>query len=406
MPTAIDQFFIALKAAGMPSVPDDFSVVSEAQIISWQAFEEIKTVVKVFEQVTTRPSWQAGVTQTMPEIAQHRRLESCFFSAWDFHIPPGEKPQIIEFNDNGSGLFYAGIINEQYHLAFHPDQAVGIKSALSFTRLKDKILACIEQELHHFFKTQPQGVFLILEQAEILQHSKFKEELYLLQKLLQDQGYETAIGSPEETSYRNGQLLWQDKPVIFIINRTTDFLWKTESFSSIRTAYLADQSCYIAPNPFTYGTRSYKGLLEPLSLPDWDEKLGISPDERKILNTHIPETHILREENLDLIAERKEEFIFKPAQGFAAQGLLDNRQVGRSRLRRLLKDHRGYVAQKKTPKSQLSDKNGKPMDLWVDLRVWAYQGEILALSGRASTRADGMDLSLPGGWVPTYVNNT
>ncbi|CAB1276152.1 hypothetical protein [Candidatus Nitrosacidococcus tergens] len=403
MSTTVDQFFLALKKAGIPSVPDDFSVVSEAQIISRQAFEEIKTVVHVFEQVTTRPSWQIGVTETMPEITQHRRSESCFFSAWDFHIPPSEKPQIIEFNDNGSGLFYAGLINEQYHLAFHADQAIGIESPLSFVQLKEKILACIAQEIHHFFKSQPQGIFLILEHAEVLQHSKFKEELYLLQKLLQDQGYEAVIGAPEETSYHNNQLLWQGKPVIFIINRTTDFLWETENFSNIRTAYLADQSCYIAPNPFTYGTRSYKGLLEPLSLPDWDKKLGISSDEREILSKHIPETHILREENLELIAKRKEEFIFKPAQGFAAQGLLNNRQVGRSRLRRLLKDNRGYVAQRKTPKSQLNDKNGKPMNLWVDLRVWAYQGEILALSGRASTRADGMDLSLPGGWVPTYV---
>ena len=43
--------------------------------------------------------------------------------------------------------------------------------------------------------------------------------------------------------------------------------------------------------------------------------------------------------------------------------------------------------------------------LWADLRVWAYRGEILLLSGRASRRPDRLDLKPPGGWLPTYVSH-
>ena len=41
--------------------------------------------------------------------------------------------------------------------------------------------------------------------------------------------------------------------------------------------------------------------------------------------------------------------------------------------------------------------------LWTDLRVWAHRGELLMLSGRASRRADGIDLRAPGGWLATYA---
>jgi hypothetical protein len=43
------------------------------------------------------------------------------------------------------------------------------------------------------------------------------------------------------------------------------------------------------------------------------------------------------------------------------------------------------------------------VSLWTDLRVWAYLGERFLLSGRASVRPDGIDLSPPGGWLATYA---
>jgi hypothetical protein len=52
--------------------------------------------------------------------------------------------------------------------------------------------------------------------------------------------------------------------------------------------------------------------LEFLSLPDWDDELGIEPQERILLNDRVPETYLLREDNLEAIAARKEEFVFKP----------------------------------------------------------------------------------------------
>ena len=43
------------------------------------------------------------------------------------------------------------------------------------------------------------------------------------------------------------------------------------------------------------------------------------------------------------------------------------------------------------------------MPLWCDLRVWAWQGQPYLLSGRASRNPERIDLSPPGGWLPTLV---
>jgi hypothetical protein len=125
----------------------------------------------------------------------------------------------------------------------------------------------------------------------------------------------------------------------------------------------------VAPNPFTYATRSDKRLLEWLFLPHWDEALGIRPEEREILSAHVPETHLLRAENVDGLARRKQELVFKPLHGFAGRGLLGNTEVGRSRLRRLLKQGDGYVVQRWVPKRCTEATGNEGAALWMDLRV-------------------------------------
>lgn len=190
--------------------------------------------------------------------------------------------------------------------------------------------------------------------------------------------------------------------MVFVINRSTDFFLEADAFSPLREAYL-EGKVYVAPNPFTYATRSDKHLLEFLSLPNWDQKLGILPDERAVLGAHVPATYLLREENLDEIAANKAVFFFKPVHGFASHGVLTSSQVGKRRLRQLLRKNSAYVAQKTVPKPTLvsEGKDGK-VTLWTDLRVWAYRGERYLISGRASKQRDLLDLAPPGGWLATF----
>lgn len=387
----------------MPAVPEQFSVVPFPQKIPRAILTEIASFIKIFERVTARKAWQDQVTAQCPKIARLRRPEICFFSAWDFHLPP-ESPgdwQLIEFNDNGSGFLFAGLINSIFYELAPASARTDIEPPPPFSTWRQQLADMVAAEARRFFGQLPGGLFLLLDDVESLQGGKFRAELKLIEDWWRQRGWPAATGSPAELDWDGRRLSFKGEEVSFVVNRSTDFFWQAAGFSPLRQAYEAG-TVYIAPNPFSYGTRSDKRLLEFLSLPDWDEQLGIQPEQRIVFAGHVPETYLLREDNIAAIAARKEEFFFKPLYGFASRGVLPSWQVGQSRLRRLLKKGKPYVAQKKVPKSLLLLPDSHT-SLWADLRVWAYQGEIFLLSGRASRQRELLDLTPPGGWLPTFV---
>ena len=398
-PHRANAFHVALQAAGMPHVPDEFSVVPQHQTISAFILGEIAEFIRAFDSVTSRAAWQAAALSLAPAIAQLRRPEVCFFSAWDFHLSPEGGCQLIEFNDNGSGFLFAAIINALYHDAAELGREQQIAAPRCLSAFEQHIADLMEREAKTFFGENPANLHFVLDDAESLQQGKFRRELELLVELLRKRGLRAEVGCSDELCWDGQRAQYRKEAVGFIVNRSTDFFWQGDCFSALRSAYRAG-SVYVAPNPFTYATRSDKRLLEWLSLPDWDKDLGILPAERRILSEHVPETHLIRSENLDALAQRKDDFAFKPLHGFAGRGLLASAAVGRTRLHRLLTRGEEYVAQRWVAKPRLQI-DGAPV--WTDLRVWAYRGEIFQLSGRASRRPDRLDLARPGGWLPTYV---
>ncbi len=399
-PKPPEKFYAALQAAGMPEVPGEFSVVPQHQVIPSAILAEISDFIHAFDRVTAREAWQTAALYEAPAIVQIRRPEVCFFSAWDFHLPPGGGWQLIEFNDNGSGFIFAAIINALYYEATGLEQEKRVAAPARLPAFNQHIGDLVEQEAGEFFGVCPADLFLVLDDAESLRQGKFRRELQLLCDLLRRRGWRAELGCPAELHWDGRRLLFKEQPVSFIVNRSTDFFWRSDDFSALQSAYQAGR-VYVAPNPFTYATRSDKRLLEWLSLPLWDKELEIESGERQILSNHVPETYLVRAENLEELAQRKQEFVFKPVHGFAGRGLLGSAAVGRARLRRLVTHGKGYVAQRWVPKPHL-EIDGVP--LWTDLRVWAYRGEIFHLSGRASRRPDRLELTPAGGWLPTYAS--
>ena len=384
----------------MPEVPGEFSVVPQHQVIPSVILAEISDFIRTFDRVTAREAWQAAAVREAPSLVQLKRTEVCFFSAWDFHLPPGGGWQLIEFNDNGSGFIFAAIINALYYEAAG---FMGEKRTAAPARLpvfNQRIGDLVEQEARTFFGECPGDLILVVDDAESLRQGKFRKELQLLCDLFHRRGWRAELACPAETRWDGRRLLFRDQAVSFVVNRSTDFFWQSGDFSALRAAYQAGR-VYVAPNPFTYATRSDKRLLEWLSLPHWDKELGIEPDERQILSDHVPETHVVRADNLEELAQRKQQYVFKPLHGFAGRGLIGSSAVGRARLRRLIAHDQGYVAQRFVPKPTLEIEG---VTLWTDLRVWAYRGEIFHLSGRASGRPDRLELTPPAGWLPTYAS--
>jgi hypothetical protein len=397
-----ERLFAALRAAGMSEVPARFSIATVGQEIPETVLAGIEGFIRLFDQVTSRPAWREVATASGPEIARAPRSEVCFFSAWDFHLRSGrpENWQLIEVNDNGSGVLFAALVNRLFWEHGDLGRRDRLAPPPAYPALAERVADMIEHEARAFFGRMTDGLVLIVDDAESLQAGRFRDELVLLRELVRRHGRNAEIAAPSELRWENGRLLVDAREVSFVINRSTDFFFEAETLAALRAAYRAGH-VYVAPNPFSYATRSDKALLAFLSHADSDGRLGIRPDERAVLAAHVPATWIVRAENIEQIAAGRDDLVVKPAHGYAGHGLLDRSQVGRSRLRRLLRKGVSYVAQQRVPKARLVTEEG--VELWTDLRVWAYRGQCFLASGRASRHPDRIDLSPPGGWLPTYV---
>ncbi len=392
-------FIAALRAAGLISAGEFYSVALAHQTVTAATLSAIAEFVGAFDRVTAREAWTTAVTRDAPAVARAKRSEACFFSAFDFHLPCEGGFQMIEFNDNGSGLLFAGIVNAVYYETAGLGRDPSLRSPIAIAELSRRVGEFIDTEAASFFGAAPEGLYLILDDVESLRAGRFRGELDLLRDLLGERGRPAEVGAPDATSWDGGRLRFDGRTVAFVVNRSTDFFWEGKAFEALRNAYGAG-AVYVAPNPFSYATRSDKRLLELLSTPERDDELGIGPDERRILSAHVPETRVLSSDNVDRLARDKSEWVFKPAQGYGGRGLIDREAVGAGRLRRLVRQGLGYVAQKRIGKRRLETDDGP---LWADLRVWVHRGAPYLVSGRASTRPDRLDLAAPGGWLPTYV---
>ena len=287
-----NSFFAALEAAGMPKASEEFSVLPQHQVIPSSVVAEIATFVRIFDRITTRDAWRIAALRGVPVIATLRRSETCFFSAWDFHLSPEGNWQLIEFNDNGSGFIFAAIINSLYYEATRQEQNRKIIAPISVSRFKQHIGDLVEREAEAFFGSCPDGLFVVLDDSTSLERGKFRRELDLLCDLLRRRRRRSEVAVPAELCWDGTNLLLSGQAVSFIVNRSTDFFWESADFGALRRAYEIGGVLYGA-DPFTYATRSDKRLLEWLALPHWDNDLGIELEERELLHSHVPETHLV-----------------------------------------------------------------------------------------------------------------
>ena len=133
-------------------LPEGFSVALVPQIVPRALLAAIESFIRVFDRVTTRPAWQEAMTASGPAIARQRRSEVCFFSAWDFHLPP-ERPdrfQLIECNDNGSGMMFAAILNRLYYELSGVGERRALEAPPSVPAFGQRVLGMIRTEARAF----------------------------------------------------------------------------------------------------------------------------------------------------------------------------------------------------------------------------------------------------------------
>ncbi len=101
--------------AGMPDVPEGFSValvLKSSLARSWPRSRAHPCLRSRHH----APAWQEAMTASGPR-SPTAALGGLLLHAWDFHLPPerADRFQLIECNDNGSGMMFAAILNRLYY---------------------------------------------------------------------------------------------------------------------------------------------------------------------------------------------------------------------------------------------------------------------------------------------------
>ena len=250
------RFRTSLQCAGLPPIPEVFSVVPAAQTIHREIIEEIEAFIRVFDSVTTRASWVDRTLRELPPAGQKRR-EVCFFSAWDFHIPPDspKRWQLIEFNDNGSGFMFAARINRCFYELAGLEGDRFIEAIPPLPEFGHRLRKMVEQEAQGFHDDIPDGLFLVLDDSRVPTNREVSARASPAQGAVPAMGPDLEIGAPEDLTWTGEELSYCGTPVSFIVNRSTDFLWERETFAPLRLAHRGDH-VYVAPNSLNYTTPS------------------------------------------------------------------------------------------------------------------------------------------------------
>jgi hypothetical protein len=353
--------------------------------VSRRHIEQAANVVAAVEEVVTLPIYQSAVMAWSPEIAHFEPGSPGGLLGLDFHLGP-TGPQLIEINTNPGGLLLNAILGQAQSACIPevtkpPTDAEGVAS-----QVLDVMLS--EWRLQGGGETS--GCVAIVDESPKQQY--LHPEFLLFRELFQRNGYRAEICDPRELVLDNQGLRLGNDHVGFIYNRLTDFALKQPAHADIRVAYLTGKVA-LSPHPRAHALYADKRDLSVLGNGDFLQSAGASPTSVEALSAGVPLTQLLTSQNRDAMWARRRHLFFKPAAGFGSKAAYRGDKL----TRRVWEEIAGnrYVAQEiVTPSERGAGSDSTPFK--VDIRCYAYRGEVLLYAARIY-RGQTTNFRSPGG---------
>jgi hypothetical protein len=180
--------------------------------------------------------------------------------------------------------------------------------------------------------------------------------------------------------WREDTLWFDERPVDMIYNRLTDFYLSAPEHAPVCAAYEAG-AIVLTPHPRTHALYADKRNLVTLSDDALLSHWGVSPSDLEVLKRTVPRSWPVTADNADELWARRRELFFKPAGGYGAKAAYRGDKLTRRVWGGILAGT--YIAQALVPATErLTEVNGVPTRLKVDVRAYAYDGQILLLAAR------------------------
>ena len=372
----------------------------------------IREMVSAIYRVVAHPAWQAAALADALPVAQFTPGNNGAFLGIDFHL--GEHgPQLIEINTNPGGALLNVLLGRAQQACCEP-VARSFPDLHNFDDAEVALLALFDSEWRTG-STQERPLRRIAVLDESPRDQYLYPEFLLYQQALGRRGLPTVIVAPEALSFVGGRLLANGEPVDMVYNRLTDFALRDQRLEPLRAAYV-EGAVVLTPHPRAHALFANKRNLVWLSDDQYLTALGIDSATRALLRQCVPRTQLVTADQAEYFWAERRSLFFKPLEGYASKGAYRGDKLTRKVFAEIAAG--GYVAQSVVPPSErvianndvLADTDVNAADgaraagsatsaaamnpersavarvkvapMKVDVRAYAYAGEVLLLAAR------------------------
>ncbi|MGH8443177.1 MAG: hypothetical protein ACREVZ_03905 [Burkholderiales bacterium] len=299
--------------------------------------------------------------------------------SYDVHPTP-QGPVLIEVNTNAGGVLTA------MQAAREVNECCGDWEQ---RQLEARLLALFRRDLLGDDR-QRAGVVAIVDDQ--LASQPLLAEMQALAALMRPYAADVRVVDAAELVYTAGRLRQGDTPIDRVYWRSTDFLLTDPAHEAIRRA-LAEGAITLAPAP-----AAYQAIADKRRFVEWSRSPELARNGAGVLSFRIAQTVPMSTRTPEEWYAERNDWVFKPASGYASRGVY----VGKSVSRRKLADlpAADYLAQRYAP-HPVVDRNG---GTWkYDVRFFADRGQIIGAAARVF-QGQVVGMRTPGsGYAPVRV---
>ena len=339
--------------------------------VSRRHIEQVARVVTAIQEVTATSAYQSAVMSWAPEIAKFDPGSPGGLLGLDFHLT-SNGPRLIEINTNPGGVLLNALLGQAQRNCM-PELTMAPTDA---EHVEEAVLESMLTEWRLQRGSTPLEFVAIVDAAPRQQY--LYPEFVLFRELLRRHGYRAEICGPEELVHKQNRLWLGESPVDYVYNRLTDFALQEPVHGALRAAYVAGEVA-MSPHPRAHAIYADKRNLSVLGDADFLQDSGASQLSIDTLIAAVPATGLVTPENRESMWAGRRHLFFKPAAGFGSKASYRGDKLTRRVWDEIARGN--YVAQEIVAPSE-RHVNSDSAPLKVDIRCYAYRGEVLLYAAR------------------------
>ncbi|HSV36841.1 MAG TPA: hypothetical protein VLI46_14865 [Ramlibacter sp.] len=369
--------------------------------ISARDFQTIEQAVAALHRMSGLAGWQAAALGRAPAIAAHAFGPKGAFMGYDFHLSP-QGPRLIEINTNAGGALLHAAAARAHRACCTPlDGMFG--GPVDLQQLDQAFFDMFLAEWRAQRGNAPLRTIVITDDAPGQQY--LAPEFEMARQLFLSRGITAVVADAAELQWREGALWHAALPegvaVDLVYNRLTDFDLSQPSHEALAQAYETG-AAVVTPHPRAHALHADKRNLVALSddalLASW----GATAQDRKLLGQVVPRTREVTPADTDGLWAARKQLFFKPAAGYGSRGAYRGDKLTRRVWGEIAQGN--FIAQALVPPSErMVAVDAEPTRLKLDVRAYAYDGQIQLLAARTYQGQTTNFRTAGGGFSPVVV---